>query len=69
MDAGEAMAACRINSDEIRDLALEASPLFQPLAELAQGGYGNGDRTSCGLNSMVSDAIRRSVRRPKAPNI
>ena len=34
MKPGEALAACQANSAEARDLALEASPLYQPLAEL-----------------------------------
>ena len=36
---GEAMAACQANSAEARDLALEASPLYPPLAELAREGF------------------------------
>jgi len=39
MKAGEAMTACRANSAEARNLALEASPLYQPLAELAREGF------------------------------
>ena len=33
------MTACRANSAEARNLALEASPLYQPLAELAREGF------------------------------
>ena len=33
------MAACRANSAEARDLALEASPLYEPLAALAREGF------------------------------
>ena len=33
------MAACQANSAEARDLALEASPLYGPLAELARDGF------------------------------
>ena len=65
----EAMAACRANSAEARDLALEASPLYQPLAELAREGFtGTVAKLHIRLDSMVSDAMRRSVRWPKAPN-
>ena len=69
MQPGEAMAACRANSVEARDLALEASPLYQPLAELAREGFtGTVAELRARLDSMVSDAMRRSVRWPKAPN-
>jgi hypothetical protein len=39
MKPGEAMAAYQANSAEARDLALEASPLYGPLAELAREGF------------------------------
>jgi hypothetical protein len=69
MKAGEAMAACQVNCAEVRDLALEASPLYQPLAELAREGFtGTVAELHTRLDSMVSDAMRRSVRWPKAPN-
>ncbi len=35
MKPGEAMGAYRANNAAARDLALEATPLYQPLAELA----------------------------------
>ena len=63
------MAACQTNSAEARDLALEASPLYQPLAELAREGFtGTVAELHTRLDSMVSDAMRRSVRWPKVPN-
>ena len=63
------MAACQTNSAEARDLALEASPLYGPLAELAREGFtGTVAELRARLDSMVSDAMRRSVRWPKAPN-
>jgi hypothetical protein len=66
---GEAMAACQTNSAEARDLAREASPLYVPLAELAREGFtGTVAELHARLDSMVSDAMRRSVRWPKAPN-
>jgi hypothetical protein len=69
MKPGEAMAACRANSVEARDLALEASPLYVPLTELAREGFtGTVAELHTRLDSMVSDALRRSVRWPKAPN-
>jgi hypothetical protein len=65
MKPGEAMAACQA---EARDLALEGSPLYQPLAELARKGFtGTVAELHARLDSMVSDAMRRSVRWPKAP--
>ena len=70
MGPGEALAACQTNSAEARDLALEASPLYVPLAELAREGFtGTVAELHARLDSMVSDAMRRLVRWPKAPNI
>ena len=69
MQPGEAIAACRTNSAEARDLALEASPLYEPLTELAREGFtGTLAELRARLDSMVSEALRRSVRWPKAPN-
>jgi hypothetical protein len=69
MEPGEAIAACRTNSAEARDLALEASPLYRPLVELAREGFtGTVAELFARLDSMVSDAMRRSVLWPKAPN-
>jgi hypothetical protein len=69
MKPGEAMAACQANGAEARDLALEASPLYEPLTELAREGFtGTVAELRARLDSMVSDAMRRSVRWPKAPN-
>jgi hypothetical protein len=69
MQPGEAIAACRANSAEAQALALEASPLYAPLAELAREGFtGTVAELHARLESMVSDATRRSVRWPKAPN-
>src|SRR5713101_3260213 len=69
MQPGEAMAACQTNSAAARDLALEASPLYAPLAELAREGFtGTVADLHARLDAMVSDAMRRSVRWPKAPN-
>ena len=63
------MAVCQANSAYARDLALESSPLYAPLAELAREGFtGTVAELLAQLDSMVSDAMRRSVRWPKAPN-
>ena len=70
MQPGEAMAACQANGAEARDLALEASPLYGPLAKLAREGFtGTVAELHARLDSMVSDPMRRLVRWPKAPNI
>src|SRR6202040_4251754 len=58
MKPGEAMTACRANCAETRDLALEASPLYQPLAELAREGFtGTVAELHTRLASMVSEAM------------
>ena len=67
MKPGEAMTACRANSAEARDLALEASPLYEPLSELAREGFtGTVAELRVRLESIASDARRRSARWPKA---
>jgi hypothetical protein len=67
MKPGEAMTACRANSVEARDLALEASPLYEPLSELAREGFiGTVAELRVRLESIASDARRRSARWPKA---
>ena len=64
---GEAMTACRANSAEARDLAMEASPLYEPLSELAREGFtGTVGELRVRLESIASDAHRRSARWPKA---
>jgi len=63
------MAACQTNSAEARDLALETSPLYRPLVELARKGFtGTVAELHAWLETMVGDATRRSVRWPKAPS-
>jgi hypothetical protein len=70
MKPGEAIAACRANSAETRDLALEASPLYEPPAALVREGLtGTVAELRARLDSMVSEAMRRSVSWPKAPNV
>ncbi len=57
------------NRADARDLALESSPLYEPLRELAREGFsGSTAELLLRLNSMVSEQTRRSVRWPKAPN-
>src|SRR5690242_21091403 len=70
MESAEAIAACRANCAEARDLALEASPLYEPLAELARDGFtGTVAELNALLHSMVGEATRRSVRWPRAPHV
>ncbi len=67
MSTGEAMAAYRANGTEARGLALEASPLYEPLSELAREGFtGTVAELRVRLESIASDARRRSARWPKA---
>jgi hypothetical protein len=69
MERGEVAAACLDNSAEARGLALEASPLYQPLTELAKQGFtGTVAELAAQLDSMVGDKMRASVRWPKALN-
>ena len=57
MQPGEAIAASKANCAEARDLALEASPLYGPLAELAREGFtGTVAELHTRLDSMVGDA-------------
>ena len=69
MKQGEAIAACRTNAADAQGLALETSPLYEPLVELAREGFtGTVAELHARLQTMVSDVMRRSVRWPKAPN-
>jgi len=69
MEPGEALTAYRSNRTETHNLALESSPLHDPVIKLAQEGFsGTVTDLQVRLNSMTSESIRRSVRWPKAPN-
>jgi hypothetical protein len=66
---GEFLAAYETNRADARNLALESSPLYEPLRKLAQEGFrGNTAELLVRLNSIVSDGTKRSARWPKAPN-
>ena len=70
IESGEALAALRANHGEARQLALDASPLYEPLAELAREGFtGTVAELRVRLDSMVGDGARRSVRWPKAAHV
>jgi hypothetical protein len=69
LDRGKFLSVYENNRAEGRDLALESSPLYEPLQELAQEGFtGSSAELLIRLNSIVSEQTRRSVRWPKAPN-
>ena len=69
MDRGQFLKAYDTNRADARDLALESSPLYEPLRELARDGFrGSTAELLTRLNGMVSEQIRHSVRWPKAPN-
>ena len=69
MGPGDALATYRGNRTETRNLALESSPLYEPVAKLACEGFsGTVAELLARLNCMMSEGMRRSVRWPKAPN-
>jgi hypothetical protein len=66
---GEFLITYETNRADSRNLALEFSPLYEPLRELAQEGFsGSTAELLIRLNSIASEHSRRSVRWPKAPN-
>ena len=66
---GQAVAAYHSNRAETHDLALESSPLYEPVAKLAKEGFsGTIAELLARLNSTNGEHLRRSVRWPKAPN-
>ena len=69
LQRGEFLKVYEANRADARNLALDSSPLYEPLRELAREGFrGSTAELLLRLNSMVSDGMRRSVRWPKAPN-
>ncbi|MGA7871489.1 MAG: hypothetical protein WCA22_11370 [Candidatus Binatus sp.] len=69
LERGQALDAYRANCAEARNLALEASPVYEPVAQLALEGFsGTVTELHARLTSMTSESMRRSVRWPKAPN-
>src|SRR5277367_2888089 len=69
MEPGEALSAYQSNRTETHNLALESSPLYEPVAELAREGFsGTVTELYARLTGMMSESMRRSVRWPKAPN-
>jgi hypothetical protein len=69
MRPGEASTTYSANRAETRNLALESSPLYEPIAKLSLEGFtGTVAELLARLNCVTSEAMRRSVRWPKAPN-
>ena len=69
LERGEALEAYRANCADARNLALEASPVYEPLREVAQAGFsGTSSELLFLLSKLASDSARRSRRWPKAPN-
>ncbi len=70
MQPGEALAAYQSNRAETRNLALEASPVYEALREVARAGFsGTSSELLFLLSKLASDNTRRSRRWPKAPNL
>ena len=69
LERGEALQAYRANRAGVRNLALEASPVYKPLREVARAGFsGTSSELLSLLSKLASDSTRRSRRWPKAPN-
>ena len=69
LNRGQFLKAYAANRLEARDLALESSPLYEPLRELAREGFsGSTAELLFRLNGIANQQTRRSVRWPKAPN-
>jgi hypothetical protein len=69
LESGEALEAYRANCADARNLALEASPVYEPLREVARAGFsGTSSELLFLLSKLASDSTRRSQRWPKAPN-
>jgi hypothetical protein len=69
LEKGEALEAYRANCAESRNLALEESPIYEPLREVARAGFsGTSSELLSLLCKVANDATRRSRRWPKAPN-
>jgi len=63
------LKAYQANRADGRNLALESSPPYEPLLELArEGSTGGTAELLARLNTVVSENVRPSVRWPKAPN-
>ncbi|HKM54074.1 MAG TPA: hypothetical protein VJY33_11750 [Isosphaeraceae bacterium] len=69
MKPGEALASYQSNCSETHNLALEASPVYEPLLEVARAGFrGTSSELLFLLSKLASETTRRAQRWPKAPN-
>jgi hypothetical protein len=69
LKADEFLKTYKANRSEARNLALESSPLYEPLRDLAGVGFaGSIADLLLRLNELASESERRSVRWPKAAN-
>jgi hypothetical protein len=69
MKPGESFTTYQSNRTETHKLTLESSPLYEPVAELAQEGFSRTvTELHARLTCMISESVRRSVHWPKAPN-
>ena len=70
MKPGEALTAYKSNRAEARNLALEASPVYELLREVARTGFsGTSSELLFLLSKLANDSTRRSQQWPKAPNV
>ena len=66
---GEFLRIYENNRSEGKNLALEFSPLYEPIQALVEKGFTGSDAELIVLlNSMLSENLRRSVRWPKTPS-
>jgi putative DNA primase/helicase len=69
MKSGEGLTTYQSNRSETHNLVLESSPLYIPVAKLAQEGFsGTVTELHARLTGLMSESMRRSLRWPKAPN-
>jgi hypothetical protein len=69
LERAQALEAYRANCAEARNLALEESPIYEPLREVARAGFsGTSTELLILLNKLATDCTRRSRWWPKAPN-
>jgi hypothetical protein len=67
MKSGETLSAYQSNCAEAHRLALESSPLYEPVAKLAGEGFsGTVAELHARLNCVMSESMRRSARWPKS---
>jgi hypothetical protein len=69
IENGKSLSIYEANCCAGRELALESSPLFEPIRKLSRENFrGSTAQLLSRLNCIVSDGTRRSLHWPKAPN-